>query len=478
LQFIDSLDQNGVYVSLLNDEETPGNSYYYGTDAEGVKGWHAIVDNIGLTCETLPDCATIISILEDIEALQTDVALKANTADLGATAFSNDYEDLDNLPTIPAAQIQSDWTQANNAALDFIKNKPTIPAAQVNSDWNATSGVAQILNKPTIPSIAGLVPETRTLTINGTTQDLSANRTFTIATGLTVGTTPITSGTVGRVLFEGTGNVLQQSGSLFWDNTNSRLGIGTASPTASSHIRGAGTSSSTTTLLVQNSAGTSMLQLRDDNYQLVGNWLAIESSRYLYRALNASGIFTICNDSTIGAFVNLYGSSHATLANVLDLGTASTSRLRIAANGNVLIGTTTDAGFKLDVNGTARVGATASSGQLYVKGAAGTGQYLYLDNGGADLWTLIGGNIFVIDRGGTRIFRANSNAQVTINGSAVDTSAQLQVDSTTRGFLPPRMTTTQKNAIASPAAGLVVYDTTLGKLCVRTASSWETITSI
>ena len=56
-----------------------------------------------------------------------------------------------NKPTIPAAQIQSDWTQANNAALDFIKNKPTIPAAQLPSDWNATTGVTRILNKPTIP---------------------------------------------------------------------------------------------------------------------------------------------------------------------------------------------------------------------------------------------------------------------------------------------------------------------------------------
>lgn len=37
---------------------------------------------------------------------------------------------------------------------------PTIPAAQVNSDWNATSGVAEILNKPTIPSVTGFVPYT------------------------------------------------------------------------------------------------------------------------------------------------------------------------------------------------------------------------------------------------------------------------------------------------------------------------------
>ena len=35
-----------------------------------------------------------------------------------------------------------------------------IPAAQVNSDWNATSGVAEILNKPTIPSSATFVPYT------------------------------------------------------------------------------------------------------------------------------------------------------------------------------------------------------------------------------------------------------------------------------------------------------------------------------
>lgn len=55
-----------------------------------------------------------------------------------------------NKPTIPAAQIQSDWNQSDNQSLDFIKNKPSIPAAQVNSDWNASSGVAEILNKPSM----------------------------------------------------------------------------------------------------------------------------------------------------------------------------------------------------------------------------------------------------------------------------------------------------------------------------------------
>jgi hypothetical protein len=60
----------------------------------------------------------------------------------------------------------------------------------------------------------------------------------------------------------------------------------------------------------------------------------------------------------------------------------------------------------------------------------------------------------------------------TNNGTAL-----LQVDSTTQGVLFPRMTTTQKNAISSPATGLVVFDTTLGKLCVY-STTWQTITSL
>jgi len=64
-----------------------------------------------------------------------------------------------------------------------------------------------------------------------------------------------------------------------------------------------------------------------------------------------------------------------------------------------------------------------------------------------------------------------------IGGTSIDASAQLQVDSTTKGILFPRMTTTQKNAISSPATGLTVFDTTLGKLCVF-STTWQTITSV
>jgi hypothetical protein len=45
-------------------------------------------------------------------------------------------------------------------------------------------------------------------------------------------------------------------------------------------------------------------------------------------------------------------------------------------------------------------------------------------------------------------------------------------------FAAGNYTTAQKNAIAGPKAGWVVFDTTLGKLCVYSGSAWQTITSV
>lgn len=45
-------------------------------------------------------------------------------------------------------------TVATSGDYDDLLNKPTIPASQVNSDWNAVSGVAEILNKPTLGTMA------------------------------------------------------------------------------------------------------------------------------------------------------------------------------------------------------------------------------------------------------------------------------------------------------------------------------------
>lgn len=67
---------------------------------------------------------------------------------------------------------------------------------------------------------------------------------------------------------------------------------------------------------------------------------------------------------------------------------------------------------------------------------------------------------------------------VGIGTTSPNASALLDVQSTTKGVRMPNMTTTEKNAIASPAAGLMVFDTTLAKLCVYSGSAWQTITSV
>lgn len=77
----------------------------------------------------------------------------------------------------------------------------------------------------------------------------------------------------------------------------------------------------------------------------------------------------------------------------------------------------------------------------------------------------------------------NGTANNYMNGSlgigtlTPDASAFLQISSTTKGVLFPQMTTTQINAISSPANGLLVYNTTLNKLCIYESGSWKQMTT-
>ena len=53
--------------------------------------------------------------------------------------------------------------------------------------------------------------------------------------------------------------------------------------------------------------------------------------------------------------------------------------------------------------------------------------------------------------------------------------AQLDVSSTTSGFLPPRMTTSQRDNISSPADGMTFYNTTTDRLETYTALGWRAV---
>jgi len=183
---------------------------------------------------------------------------------------------------------------------------------------------------------------------------------------------------------------------FFWDDTNNRLGVGTNAPSATTHIKGSGATSATTSLLVQDSAGISWLQVKD-NGDITNSANGTNQLQLLYSPVTNQS-FTLRNQ---GINVNFYAGS----------------------GGNAFI----------EVSGGAPFNMSGGSANLN------------------------------LSNGGVRI--ASSYA-------LTNASAQLEVVSTTRGFLPPRMTTTQKNAIATPAAGLMVYDTTLNQMSYYNSSSW------
>lgn len=110
------------------------------------------------------------------------------------TLFSGAYADLTGKPSIPAAQVQSDWSATSGLGMVLNKpalfsgayadltgkpslfsgsytdltNKPTIPASQVQSDWSATTGLGVILNKPAIPVLPARYAKRLTTAADGT----------------------------------------------------------------------------------------------------------------------------------------------------------------------------------------------------------------------------------------------------------------------------------------------------------------------
>ena len=196
------------------------------------------------------------------------------------------------------------------------------------------------------------------------------------------------------------------------------------------------------------------------------------TERAIFKINWGSGEIRIGNTTGGGYFPTFYSNA--------------AERMRILGNGNVLINTTTDAGYKLDVNGTARVkgtGTTSATTAFTVQNSAGTTMLSVKDGGADKVVTMPSAVIASIDISSTIIQVGGGNSIRFIatghafnnNYATPHSSAIMDVSSTTKGFLPPRMTTTEKNAIATPATGLQVHDTTLNRPCFYDGTTWITL---
>lgn len=135
----------------------------YDSTSSNAQSGTAVAEAISTKQDTISD-------LSDIRSGAEAGATAVQPSSLATVATTGDYDDLLNKPSIPAAQVNSDWnavsgvsqilnkpnlaTVATSGDYSDLTNKPTIPAAQVNSDWNAVSGVSQILNKPNLATVA------------------------------------------------------------------------------------------------------------------------------------------------------------------------------------------------------------------------------------------------------------------------------------------------------------------------------------
>lgn len=82
------------------------------------------------------------------------------------------------------------------------------------------------------------------------------------------------------------------------------------------------------------------------------------------------------------------------------------------------------------------------------------------------------GSQLIFKETGTERMKIAGSGNILIGAGTEDGSALLQLDSTTTGLLPPRMTTAQRDVVGSPASGLSVYNTTTNDFEFYNGTSW------
>jgi hypothetical protein len=250
---------------------------------------------------------------------------------------------LAGLDTSTATAGDPVWLGTNGDLIYGLINKPAAPAhlvfIGVVTRANISNGeifirVQNGFELQELHNVAIASPTNgQTLTYESAT---SLWKNTTPATGITIGTTPITSGTNGRILFQA-GGVVEQSSLLFWDDANKRLGVG--APPASTvrlDVRAQGALSTDVAFRIRNSANTTnFLEVNGNGtFFLSANGGALDKS-FSYLAdgrlfmAESGGNFIELNPSTTNN--RIYGGAHGweisttSATKVIELRTAATA---------------------------------------------------------------------------------------------------------------------------------------------------------
>lgn len=400
-------------------------------------------------------------------------------------------------------------SEGTNLYFTDLRARQAISLTTTGNSGAATySNTTGILNVPQY-SLAGLggVPDTRQLTINGTAFDLSANRSWSVGTVTSIATTgPITGGTItgsGTIgITQATTSTNGYLSSTDWNTFNNKqaaLTLTTTGSSGSATLVGATLNIPSYTLTGLGGVPSSRtLTINGTSYDLSVNrtWSVGTVTSITFSGPLTGG--TITGSGTVG--ITQATSTTSGYLSSTDWSTFNGKQNALSVNAPLtLVGstlsitqsTTSTNGYlsSIDWNtfnnkqATITLTTTGTSGSATLVGATlnipqyqsvltnpvtGTGTQNYITK-----WNNIGGTQI----GNSLLF--DSGVGVGLGTASIDASALFQIDSTTKGFLPPRMTSAQRTSIATPAEGLLVIQTNgVQGLYIYINATWRAVTMV
>jgi hypothetical protein len=390
-------------------------------------------------------------------ALKSALALDNvnNTSDANKPVSTAQQDALNAKVTANSAIVAATKTKITYDAKGLVTAGDILDAADMPTGINAANIGTGVVSSTEFGYLDGVTSAIQTqlnakqATLVSATNIKTINSTSLLGSGdIVIGATP--SGVAGAIQFSNGSAFASDATNLFWDDTNNRLGVGTNAPsTPLSIISGNGSTDGMSGI----SLGPSPANFRLSNYFNIGIITAPSGPIYAIASNGFQVGKTYGDASGVSAGmlgVRGSGSTSATTS-LLVQNSAGTTALQIRDDRSIDI-----VANELGNNAWGQsIKFFGSSGEVRTNFGGGVGFFGTWYNAGSEQMRF-------------------STANNLLLGTATDiASSKFTIDSTTKGFLPPRMTTTQKNAIATPATGLVVYDSTTNKLCCYNGSTWN-----
>lgn len=185
---VSDIQTNVIYLVPSSDPGTQNIYDEYINTTGTSAGWELIGSTqVDLSdYVTTQDLNTALANYVTSADLTTILADYVESEDLATVATTGDYNDLSNKPTIPAAQVQSDWNQSDSTAVDYIKNKPSIPSGgvtdvEVNGSSVVSGGVASVTVPTKVSDLnndSGFITDNPTFTEASTRANIASGESF------------------------------------------------------------------------------------------------------------------------------------------------------------------------------------------------------------------------------------------------------------------------------------------------------------